>query len=46
VNDIGQPEHTTQNLVIALFHDEPGYRYFSDMHTEIATLETKIAKPR
>jgi type I restriction enzyme S subunit len=32
--------------VIALFRDELGYRYFSNMDAEIATPEAKLAKAR
>ena len=46
MNGVGQPERATQNRVIALFRDELGYRYSSDMDTEIIALEAKLAKAR
>ena len=41
---VGQPERATQNRVIALFLDELGYRYFSDIDAKIAVLKATFAE--
>lgn len=46
MNAVGRPEGVTQSRVIALFRDEPRYRYFSSPEAEIAALEAKLAEAR